>query len=54
LKSERERGEVIGVLTNDTTWRRSCGDDHTMSLNRVVWWYSDGEMVPDVRRRDWS
>jgi hypothetical protein len=25
-----------------------------MTLNRGGQWCSDGEMVPDVRRRDWS
>jgi hypothetical protein len=29
--SEREREEVIGVLTNGATWRRSCRDGHTMA-----------------------
>jgi hypothetical protein len=31
---EREREEVIRILTNDATWRRSCGDGHTTTLNR--------------------
>jgi hypothetical protein len=49
-----EREEVIGVLTNDSTWRRSCGDDHMTALNRGGKWCSDGEMVSGVRRRNWS
>jgi hypothetical protein len=51
---EREREEVIRVLINDATWRRSCGDYHTTALNRGGRWCSDGEMVPGARRRDWS
>jgi hypothetical protein len=51
---EREREEVIGVLINDATWRRSCGDGHMTALNRGDQWCSDGEMVLDARRRDWS
>jgi hypothetical protein len=27
--ARREREEVVGVLTNDAKWRRSCGDGHT-------------------------
>jgi hypothetical protein len=30
----REREEIVEVLTNDATWRRSCGDGHTIALNR--------------------
>jgi hypothetical protein len=30
----REREEVIRVLTNSTTWRRSCENGHTTTLNR--------------------
>jgi hypothetical protein len=52
--AQREREEVLGVLTNGTTWRRSCGDDHTTALNRGGQWCSDGEMVPCAKRRDWS
>jgi hypothetical protein len=33
-RREREREEVIEVVTNDATWRRSCGDAHTTALNR--------------------
>jgi hypothetical protein len=51
---ERERGEVVRVVTNDATWRRSYGDVHTTALNRGDRWFSDGKMVPDARRRDWS
>jgi hypothetical protein len=51
---EREREEVVGVLTNDATWRRSCGDGHSTTLKRGSRWCSDGEMVPYARRRDWS
>jgi hypothetical protein len=51
---ERERVEVIGVLTNDVTWRRSCRDGHTMALNRGGRWCFDREMVPGARRRNWS
>jgi hypothetical protein len=25
-----------------------------MALNRGGWWCSDGEMILDARRRDWS
>jgi hypothetical protein len=32
--ARREREEFIGVLTNDATWRQSCGDDHMTALNR--------------------
>jgi hypothetical protein len=32
--SKREREEVIGVITNDATYRRSCGDGYTTVLNR--------------------
>jgi hypothetical protein len=50
---EREREEeVIRVLTNDVTWRRSCGDGYTTTLNRGGRWCSDGEMIPYARRRD--
>jgi hypothetical protein len=51
---EREREEVVRVLTNDATWRGSYGDGHTKALNRGNRWCSDGEMVPGARRRDWS
>jgi hypothetical protein len=51
---EREREYVIGVLTIDATWRRSYEDGHITVLNRGGRWCSDGEMVPSVRRRDWS
>jgi hypothetical protein len=52
---EREKEEeVIEVLTNDATWRQSCGDSHPTMLNKGGRWCSDREMVPDVRRRDWS
>jgi hypothetical protein len=47
-----EREEVVGVSTNDATWRRSCVDDHMTMLNTGGWWWSNGEMVLDVRRRD--
>jgi hypothetical protein len=53
-EGEREREEVTGVLTNDATWRRSCRDGNTTTLNRGAWWCSDGEMVLGARRRDWS
>jgi hypothetical protein len=49
---EREREEVIRVLTNSATWRRSCEDSHTTALNKGGRWFSDGEMVPGMRRRD--
>jgi hypothetical protein len=52
--SWREREEVVEVFTNCATWRPSRGDGHTMALNRGDWWCSDREMVPDMRRRDWS
>jgi hypothetical protein len=31
---EREREDVVGVLTNGATWRQSCRDGHTRVLNR--------------------
>jgi hypothetical protein len=49
-----EREEVVRVLTNGTTWRRSCGDGHTMTLNRGDRWCSDGEMILSTRMRYWS
>jgi hypothetical protein len=33
-RREREREEVVGVLTNGVTWRWSCRDGHTTALNR--------------------
>jgi hypothetical protein len=53
-EGEREREEVTGVLTIDATWRRSCKDGNTTTLNRGAQWCSDGEMVLGARRRDWS
>jgi hypothetical protein len=53
-REREEEEEVVRVLTNGATWRRSCGDGHTTTLNRGGRWCSDGEMVPGVRRRDWS
>jgi hypothetical protein len=50
--AQREREEVVGVLTNDATCRRSYGDGHTMVLNRGGRWCSDGEMVSGVKKRD--
>jgi hypothetical protein len=50
----RKRKEVVGVLTNDATWRQSCRDHHTTALNRGGRWCSDGEIVLGVRRRGWS
>jgi hypothetical protein len=50
--ARREREKVIGVLTNDSTWRHSCGDGHVMVLNRDGRWCSYREMVLSVRRRD--
>jgi hypothetical protein len=52
--SEREREEVIEVLTNGATWRRSCGDGHTTGLNRGGQWCSNVEVVLGTSRRDWS
>jgi hypothetical protein len=52
--SEREREEVIRVLTNGAAWSRSYRDGHTTTLNRDDRWCFDGEMVSGVRRRDWS
>jgi hypothetical protein len=49
-----EREDVVRVVTNDSTWRRSCGDDHMTALNRGDRWFSDWEMVSGARRRDWS
>jgi hypothetical protein len=54
IEIEREREEVVGVLTNGASWRRSYGDGHTMTLNRGRRWCSDGEMVLGARRRDWN
>jgi hypothetical protein len=52
-RREREREDVVGVLTNVASWRLSCGDGHTTVLNRGGRWFSDWEMVPGVRRY-WS
>jgi hypothetical protein len=52
--SEREREEVIGVLTNGATWWRGCRDGRAMMFNRGGRWCSDGEMVLGARRGDWS
>jgi hypothetical protein len=52
-RRERER-RSSGDFTNDATWRRSYEDSHTTVLNRDSRWCSDGEMVPNVRMRDWS
>jgi hypothetical protein len=52
-KREREREDVVGVLTNVASWSLSCGDGHTTVLNRGGRWFSDWEMVPGVRRY-WS
>jgi hypothetical protein len=51
---EREKDEVVEVLTNVTTCRLSCRDGHMTTLNRGRWWCSDGEMVLGERRRDSS
>jgi hypothetical protein len=48
--AQREREEIVGVLTNCVTWRWSYGDGHTTMLNRGGRWCSDGEIVPGVRR----
>jgi hypothetical protein len=48
-----QREDIVGLLTNDTTWRRSCGDSHTTVINRGDWWCSDGKIVSHIRRRDW-
>jgi hypothetical protein len=53
-RREREREEVIRVLTNGAAWSRSYRDGHTTTLNRDDRWCFDGEMVSGVRRRDWS
>jgi hypothetical protein len=53
-RDSSEREKIIEVLTNDTTWRQSYGDDHTTTLIRGGWWCFDGEMVPGTRRRDWN
>jgi hypothetical protein len=50
--AQKKREGVIGVLTNDVTWRQSCGDGHTTALNRDGRWCSNVEMIPGVRRRD--
>jgi hypothetical protein len=52
-KREREREDIVGVLTNVASWSLSCGDGHTTVLNRGGRWFSDWEMVPGVRRY-WS
>jgi hypothetical protein len=48
--AQREREEVVGVLTNDITWRWSCGDGYTMTLNKGGRWCFDGDMVSGARR----
>jgi hypothetical protein len=50
----RDREEVVGFLINGATCRWSCGDGHTMVLNRGDRWCSDGEMVLGASRKDWS
>jgi hypothetical protein len=52
--ARREREKVIGVFTNDATWRRSCGDGHTTALNIGGRWCSDREIILGAGRRDWS
>jgi hypothetical protein len=53
-RKDREKEEVVGVLTNGGIWSQSCGDGHTMMLNRSSRWCSDREMLLGVRRRDWN
>jgi hypothetical protein len=53
-RREREREEIIEVLINDATWRRSWRDGHLMTLNRGDWWCSDEKIVLGTRMRDWS
>jgi hypothetical protein len=53
--SEREREEdVLDLLTNGATWRRSYGDGHVTPLNRGSPWCSIGEIVLGARKIDWS
>jgi hypothetical protein len=52
-REREEEEEVIGVLTNGATWRRSYGDGHTTALNRGGRWCSNREMVLGARKRDW-
>jgi hypothetical protein len=52
--AQREREEIVRVLTNGATWRQSCGDGHTMVHNKRGRWCFNGEMVLGTRRRDWS
>jgi hypothetical protein len=35
-QGERERGAVVTVLTNGTTWRWSCRDGHMMTLTEAA------------------
>jgi hypothetical protein len=51
---EREREEVIEVLTIAVNWSRSYRDGHTTALNRDGQWCFNGEMVPGTSMRDWS
>jgi hypothetical protein len=51
--ARREREEVVRVLTNGVTWRRSYKDGHTTTLNRGDQRCSDGDMVSS-ERIDWS
>jgi hypothetical protein len=50
--AQRERGEVVGVLTIGASWSQSYSDSHTTTLNRVVRWCFDREMVLGVRMID--
>jgi hypothetical protein len=52
--AQREREEVIEVLSNEATWMQSCGDGHMTMLKRGDRWCFDGEMVLSTRRRYWS
>jgi hypothetical protein len=50
--AQRERGEVVGVLTIGASWSQCYSDSHTTTFNRGVRWCFDGEMVLGVRMID--
>jgi hypothetical protein len=51
---QREREKMSSGFSPMTPLRWSCRDSHTTMLNRGGQWCSDGEIVSDVRGRDWS
>jgi hypothetical protein len=52
--AQREREKGVRVLTNGATSRWSYIDGHMTVLNKGGRCFSNREMVPGARRRDWS